>query len=193
MIHALALTNPQAATIIAIVIAAIVLVWAAWTFNRLVRHRNLVDEGFSGIDVQLKRRHNLVPALVETVKGYAAHEKGVLEKVTALRGESAASLRQTCDSENALTDALKGLFALAEAYPDLKADRRFGDLQRQLADIEDQLQMARRYYNGAVRDYNIRIESFPGNLIAGAFGFARREFFEIDIATERLAPKVEID
>jgi len=168
--------------------------WIVVAFNRLVRARNLLREGWSGVDVQLKRRHSLVPNLLECVKGYSRHEQAVLERVAALRSQAAAdeTLARRRTDENALTDQLRGLFALAEAYPDLKASRSFLDLQTQLADIEDQIQMARRYYNGAARNYNILVESFPGNLVARAFGFARAEFFEIETATHRDAPKVEV-
>lgn len=168
-------------------------VWVVVAFNRLVRHRNLLAEGLSGVDVQLKRRHNLIPNLVQTVKGYAAHEKVVLEDVTRLRdfrgGERTA---EKVDRENALTDGLKRLFAVAEAYPDLKANRSFLDLQTQLADIEDQLQMARRYYNGCVRNFNILVESFPSNWVARACGFRREDFFQIVTTSERQAPRVEM-
>ncbi|GAG01072.1 unnamed protein product, partial [marine sediment metagenome] len=145
------------------------------------------------IDVQLKRRHNLIPSLVETVKGYAGHEKGVLEDVTRLRdfrGDDRTA--EKADRENALTDGLKRLFAVAEAYPDLKANRSFLDLQSQLSDIEDQLQMARRYYNGTVRNFNILVESFPSNWVARLWGFRREDFFQIVTTSEREAPKVEM-
>jgi len=179
---------------VAIVIAAGLALWVALAFNRLVRQRNLLAEGWSGIDVQLKRRHNLIPALVETVTGYARHERTALAEITALRTRrrDGQALKDTQDTENALTDQLKGLFALAESYPDLKASRNFVNLSEQLGEIEDQIQMARRYYNGAVRNYNVRVESFPSNLVAGLFGFRRQEFFEIATATERAAPKVEM-
>ena len=168
--------------------------WTILAFNRLVRGRNLVREGWSGIDVQLKRRHSLVPNLVETVKAYSRHEKGVLERITALRAgnDTDPDIKQTATRENELTDQLKMLFALAEAYPDLKADRNYRQLMDHLADVEDQLQYARRYYNGAVRDHNIRVESFPSNMVAGAMSFPRAEFFQIETATERSAPKVEM-
>ena len=170
------------------------LAWLVWSFNRLVRARNLMREGWSGIDVQLKRRHNLIPGLVECVRGYSAHEKGVLEEVTRLRGraEDESDRRTAAHTENALTDQLKQLFALAESYPDLKADRSYRQLMDQLSEIEDQIQYSRRYYNGAVRDYNIRVESFPGNIVAGLFGFKPAPFFEIEIATERQVPKVDL-
>ena len=176
------------------VAALLAVVWFVWTYNRIVRGRNLVAEGWSGIDVQLKRRHNLIPALVETVKGYAKLEKSILENVASLRAEGldATDLKTREQGENAVTDGLKRLFAVAEAYPDLKASRSFLDLQEHLADIEDQIQMARRYYNGAVREYNIRIESFPSNIVAGLTRSDRAEFFQVESALEREAPKVEV-
>ena len=183
------------ALVAVVAVAAVgLLVWLVVSFNRLVRERNLVAEGWSGIDVQLKRRHNLIPALVEVVKGYSRHERKLLTDIAELRSRSlsAERLKDREESENALTDQLKGLFALAEAYPQLKADRQFLRLAEQLSAIEDQLQMARRYYNGAVRNYNIRVESFPSNLVAGLFGFKRAEFFQVETATERAAPKVEV-
>jgi LemA protein len=178
----------------AIVLAAALALWTGLAFNRLVRERNLMREGWSGIDVQLKRRRNLVPNLVETVKAYGRHERELLTGVAEIRadGAGAEGVKEMEGRENVLTDQLKHLFALAEAYPDLKADRNYLTLQKQLADIEDQIQMARRYYNGAVRNYNIRVESFPSNLVARLFGFRLAEFFEIETATERAAPKVEM-
>ena len=173
---------------------AVFLAWFAWSFNRLVRDRNLVTEGWSGIDVQLKRRHDLVPSLVETVRGYAEFEKGLLEDVTRLRAGASGreATRELRNDENALTDRLRTLFAVAEAYPDLKANRSFLTLQQQLTEIEDALQYARRYYNGTVRNFNIRVESFPSNLVARLFGFSQAEFFEIQTATERQTPSVDV-
>ncbi len=191
----------ESVAFVGVVAALAVGAWVARAFNRLVRDRNLVAEGWSGIDVQLKRRHDLVPTLVEAVRGYSRHERGILEEVTRLRAgaeaeaegaEGAASPAAAADRENRLTDRLKQLFALAEAYPDLKADRNFRRLMTQLTEIEDQLQYARRYYNGAVRNLNIRVESFPGNLVAAALGFRTAEFFQIATATERQAPSVEL-
>jgi len=175
--------------------ALLVAAYLVFIFNRLVRDRNLVREGWSGIDVQLKRRHNLIPNLVEVVAGYSAHERKVLEEVTRVRAESegAAGVKELQTSENALSQALRGLFALAERYPELKADRTYLALQDELVKVEDHLQMARRYYNGTVRNYNIRVESFPNNLLAGIFGFRVADFFELETATEREAPKVEIE
>jgi LemA protein len=168
--------------------------WVALKFNGFVRDRNLVREAWSGIDVQLKRRHSVVPNLVRTVQGYAAHEKKLFEEVTARR---ASALRATgpadrAEPENALSTDLRSLMAVAEAYPDLKADAGFLDLQQSLSRVEDQIQLARRYYNGSVRNYNTGIQSFPGNLVAGLFGFKPAEFFEIQCATERTPPDVDL-
>jgi LemA protein len=170
--------------IIAAVIA-LALLWAA-VFNRLVVLRARVSEAWAGIDVQLKRRHDLVPNLVEVVKGYAAHERQTLEGATALRTGSRVEM------ENTLTGALTGLLALVERYPALKADAQFLDLQRELTEIEEQVQYARRYYNGTVRDYNVLATSFPSALVAGPFGFRPEEYFEIKLATERDAPEVTL-
>jgi LemA protein len=162
------------------------------SYNRLVRLRNMVREGWSGIDVQLKRRANLIPNLVETVKGYMGHERDLLEKVTDLRSRSmhAGSLGEKQLAENALTGGLARLFAVAEAYPELKASQNFQDLQQQVSEIEDQIQLARRYYNGTVRNLNIAIESFPGNLVAGWFAFQTAEFFEAEDPADRAVPTV---
>jgi len=162
-------------------------------YNSLVRGRYQVREGFSGIDVQLKRRHDLIPNLIETVQGYADFEKGVLADVTRLRTAAMSddSLQDRERDENALSAALKTLFAVAENYPDLKANASFLDLQNDLSEIESNIQSARRYYNATVRDYNIRVESFPSNIVAGMFGFQREPFFELDTAEERKVPKVE--
>ena len=170
----------------------LVLILAVSIYNRLVRQRNRVLEGWSGIDVQLKRRHDLIPNLVATVKGYARHEEGVLTKVTELRN-SAVNAKGTGEKialETALTQQLRQLFALAEAYPDLKANQNFLDLQNRLSEIEEQLQLARRYYNGTARDMNILVQSFPSNLIAGSFGFKEAEFFEIELDEQRETPEV---
>jgi LemA protein len=175
--------------ILAVVVAAAI--YAIVVYNRLVRLRNMVSEGFSGVDVQLRRRTDLVPNLVETVKAYAAHERTVLEEVAATRASSIAAndVPGQAAAARALQAALGRLFALAEAYPQLKADKNFLELQNQLAEIEDQLQMARRYYNGTVRDLNIEIQSFPSSLIAGAMHFTPAPFFELDDAA-RSAPTI---
>jgi LemA protein len=161
-------------------------------YNRLVRGKNLVAEGWSGIDVQLKRRTDLIPNLVETVKGYAGHERQVLEQVTNLRAQSlkAGPVGERSQVEGRLSAALGQLLAVAENYPDLKANQNFLELQRSLADIEEQIQLARRYYNGAARDFNILIESFPSNLLAQKFRFNTVEFFELEDEAHRQTPKV---
>ena len=183
------------------IVAAVILccafaAWVVFAFNRLVREKNLMREAWSGIDVQLRRRHNLIPNLVEIVKGYGSHERNLLSDITRLRARSIEinpeSIKALETSENALSQLLKSLLVLVEAYPNLKADTNFMALQRQLVEVEDQLQYARRYYNGTVRNYNIRVESFPGNLVAGVFGFGLAEFFQIETATERAAPEVEL-
>lgn len=178
---------------IAAVLLAGLALYAVVVFNRLVRHRNLVREGWSGIDVQLRRRGDLVPNLVAAVKAYAAHERGLLEDVIAKRASSiaAAGVPSQERAERELEGALGRLIALAEAYPQLKADGNFRTLQEQLAEIEDQLQMARRYYNGAVRDLNIRIQSVPDVLVARPFGFREEPFFELDDAAEAAVPRVD--
>jgi LemA protein len=150
-------------------------------YNGLVQLKVRAESAWSDIDVQLKRRHDLVPNLVETVKGYASHEKGTFEAVVEARSRamSAQSPAARAEAENMLTGALKSLFALAEAYPQLRAAENFGQLQQQLSSIEDAIQNARRYYNAVVRDLNTKIQQFPSNVIARAFGFREREFFEI--------------
>lgn len=162
-------------------------------FNRLVRASNLVNEAWSGIDVQLKRRHDLVPNLVQTVQEYASHEDKIFEKVARARSESmnVYAPRAKGEAENALSAQIKSLFAVAEAYPQVKAVTNFLDLQKNLTEIEDQIQYARRYYNGTVRDYNILRETFPNSILSRMFGFERDEFFEIEYATERTAPDVD--
>lgn len=160
-------------------------------YNRLVRCRNLVREGFSGIDVQLKRRHELVPNLVACVAGYAGFERSLLEDLTRAR-TATDNLAQINDEESRLTGSLRSLFALAEAYPDLKAGASFRQLSEQLVGVEDALQYARRYYNGAVRDLNVAVESFPSNLVAGWFGFTPAAYFEVESVAERAAPRVSL-
>jgi len=156
--------------------------WAVGAYNHFVRMVQRAKEAWADIDVQLKRRYDLIPNLVETVKGYAAHEKGVFENVTAARSAamSAGSLAQKGVAENQLTGALKSLFAVAEAYPDLKANQNFLYLQHQLADTEDKIQAARRFYNGNVRDLNTSLQSFPGNVVASMFHFSQMEFFQLE-------------
>ncbi len=174
-------------------VAAIVIFWALLTFNGLVRRRNLVAEAWSGIEAQLKRRADLIPNLIETVKGYAAHERGTMDELTKLRSQSQAAdgnLAQRAQTEQAITAAIGKIMAVAEAYPDLKASANFQQLQSELADIEDQIQLARRYYNASVRDFNVMIQQAPSNLIAGWFAFKPAEFFQIEDAADRAVPKV---
>ncbi|WP_073052842.1 LemA family protein [Kaistia soli] len=178
-----------------IVIAIIVALgaYAVALYNKLVRQRNLVREGWSGIDVQLKRRADLVPNLVETVKGYAAHEKGIFEDVADKRAASmkAGTVESQAAADAALSGALGRLIAIAEAYPELKADANFRQLQTELAGIEDQMQMARRYYNATARDLNTSVQSFPAVLIANTLGFKEEPFYEIeDRAAASIPPKV---
>ncbi len=177
--------------IVAAVVLA-VLLYAIFVFNRLVRLRNLVREGWSGIDVQLRRRTDLVPNLVATVKAYAAHERGVFEEVTQRRASSiaASSVDGQATAERALSGSLNRLMAVAEAYPQLKADKNFLDLQTQLAEIEDQLQLSRRYYNGAARNLNIGIQSFPEILVARTLGFREEPYFELDSRAEAEVPQI---
>jgi LemA protein len=167
------------------------LIAGAWVYNRLVRARNQVAEAWAGIDVQLQKRHELVPNLVATVRGYAAHEAGVFEEVTLIRNRRGADLPALAGAETALSKSLGRLFALAEDYPDLKASEGFRQLHANLVEIEDHLQFTRRYYNGAVRINNNLVESFPSNLVAGLFGFRQAEFFEIELASQRNAPDVD--
>ena len=164
-------------------------------YNGLVRLNVQSENAWSDIDVQLKRRHDLIPNVVETVKGYAAHEKGTLEAVVNARARAvsvqAAGPAERGAAEGALTTALRGLFALAESYPQLRATENFAQLQSTLAQIEDAVQNARRYYNAVVRDLNTRVQQFPSNLVAGMFGFKNREFFEIPDAAQRETPQVK--
>jgi LemA protein len=177
--------------VVAVLVGGLFL-WAVSIYNRLVRNRNLVEEGWSGIETQLKRRSNLIPNLVEAVKGYMGQEKGVLEKVTEMRSRTgqAATPAERGKAEGLLGQALANVFAVAEAYPDLKSNQNFMDLHRQLAEIEDEIQMSRRYYNGTVRNLNILIEAFPSNIVANMFGFVQAEFFEIENEGDRAVPEV---
>ena len=179
--------------IVILAIAVLILMWAVSVYNRLVKLRQRVAEAWSGIEGQLKRRFNLIPNLVSTVEGYADHEKGTLEEVTAMRArvQGAEGVAERGAAESKLSGALMNLFAVAENYPDLKASTNFLELQTELSDLEDQIHMARRYYNGSVRDLNTLIETFPSNLIAGQFKFKQAEYFEIGDAAERAVPKVD--
>jgi LemA protein len=181
-----------------IVLAALVLgppIWLIGAYNGLVRLRNFCDEAWAGIDTELKRRYDLIPNLVETVKGYARHEREVLERVIELRNRASSShgspASQAAD-ENQFVGALKSMLAVVENYPDLKASQNYLALQRELVNTEDRIQAARRFYNANVRDLNTRIEVIPSNIIAGMFGFQKKEFFEIENAIERAAPQVRL-
>jgi len=173
----------------------LVVLWIVLTFNRIVGQANRVDESFSGVDVQLKRRHDLVPNLVKTVKAYAKHERETLEEVVEARGaaEQAEAVGDRAQTENGLSRSLDKLIALVERYPDLKADGNFRSLQNDLVSIEDDLQYARRYYNGTVRDFNTRIQQFPAVLLARLLGVAPRDFFEIEDPSERGVQRVSLD
>ena len=166
--------------------------WGVAIYNRLVKLTNMVEEGWSGIDVQLKRRANLIPNLVAAVKGYLGHEDDLLTRVTELRRQSLQTGDRTRKGgvEGALSGALGNIMAVAENYPELKADRTFLSLQKQLAEIEDELQLARRYYNGTVRNLNTLIESFPSNIVATRFRFNQAEFFELDDPADKAVPQV---
>lgn len=180
--------------ILYIILAVVVLVilWAIGTFNIFIRLKNRTNEAWADIDVQLKRRYDLIPNVMETVKGYAKHERELFEKVTEARTKAMAAqgIQEKGQAENMLSNTLKTLFAVAENYPDLKANANFLDLQRELADTENKIQASRRFYNGNVRDWNIRVEHFPSRIIAGMFSFKKRDFFEIEEPAEREAPEV---
>lgn len=183
-------------TMFLFVVLAIILILVGWfiaVYNKLIKLRNMKEEGWSGIDVQLKRRSNLIPNLLESVKGYIGHERTVLEEVTRFRSLSmnATNVDAKIASESALTRSLGKLFAVAENYPDLKASQNFIDLQEQLSSLEDEIQMARRYYNGTVRNLNVGIETFPNSIVAGIFNFDKAAFFEIEDVADRAVPKVE--
>ena len=170
--------------LVLIVLAAIILIGM---YNSLVQLRVRADSAWSDIDVQLKRRHDLIPNLVETVKGYAAHEKGTFENIAKFRSQAmqATTPADKAQAENQLTGALKSLFAVAENYPELKASEQFTGLQTSLNSIEDNIQNARRYYNAVIRDYNTRVQSFPANIVAGMFGFQTKQFFEVESPEDR--------
>ena len=167
-------------------LAAACLLWGIVLFNRLVARRNHAKEAWSGIDVQLKRRHDLLPKLVETVKAYAGYEREVLRETVDARATAPSPARAA--AENALTGRLRKLLAVVEAYPELKVNNSYLDLQAQITDAEEQIQFARRYFNGTVRELNILVDSFPSNLVARLFGFAPMAYFEIELATQRQSP-----
>lgn len=179
------------------IVAAVVVAVAAWViaiYNGLVKRRQMSEEGWSGIDVQLKRRADLIPNLVETVRGYATHERELLENVTELRNQARAAppddVAARSQIEGMLSGALGRLLAVVENYPDLKANQNFLELQQSLQAVEHDIQMARRYYNGAARDLNVMVESFPSNLVAGWFSFVKKAFFEVENEADRAVPKV---
>ncbi len=175
-------------------VLAIIVIWVIFAYNRFVAMVQHAKEAWADIDVQLKRRYDLIPNLVETVKGYMTHERQTLESVTAARAAAieAGGVEAKGKAENMLTDALKSLFAVAEAYPDLKANTNFLELQRELSDTENKIQAARRFYNTVVRDLNTAIESFPSNIIAGLFNFEPREFFELAAGEEAARQPVAV-
>ncbi|MCC6948148.1 MAG: LemA family protein [Bradyrhizobiaceae bacterium] len=180
--------------ILAVIIA--VALYAILLFNRLVSTRQMANEAWSGIDVQLKRRSDLVPNLVETVKGYASHERQLFEEVTRLRNAARAlatdDVEGRAQTEGALSGLIGRLIAVAEAYPDLKASANFLELQQELSRLENEIQMARRYYNGAVRNLNTMVESVPSNILARLFGFGQRPYFELADTDERAVPRVQV-
>ncbi|HWV20846.1 MAG TPA: LemA family protein [Devosia sp.] len=180
-----------------VILALVVAVagYAVTIYNGLVKNRQMVEEGWSGIDVQLKRRTDLIPNLMETVKGYMTHERETLEAVTNARAAATSAANGTPEqraaAEGQLTSALGRLLATAEAYPDLKANTNFLEFQTALQTVEDEIQMSRRYYNGAVRNLNVQVESFPSNLIANAFKFIKAQYFELENAADRQVPNVK--
>lgn len=176
-------------------IIVVVAMFAIGVYNGLITLKNKVDEAWADIETQLKRRYDLIPNIVETVKGYAGHEKDTFEKVIKARSAAmgAGTLEDKAQAENMLSGTLKSLFALAENYPDLKANQNFLDLQQTLRDVEDHLQLSRRYYNATVRDFNTKIEVFPNNLLVGMLGFKKRDFFQTDSEEERKNVKVSFD
>jgi LemA protein len=183
-------------SIVLIVIVVILVLFLVTTYNRLVTLRQRVKEAWSDIDIQLKRRHDLIPNLIETVKGYAAHERGTFEAVTNARAQAVAagasgSPQQMAQAENVLTGALRSLFAVAENYPQLQAVQEFKDLSENLTATEDKIAFARRFYNGNVRDYNTALQTFPTNILAGTFGFKPEQYFELADQTDREVPQVK--
>lgn len=180
--------------IVILVVVVLIILWVISAYNALVRMRNELENAWAQIDVQLKRRYDLIPNLVETVKGYAKHESGTLERVIQARNMAMSAqgqgVAERAEAENMLTGALKSIFALSESYPDLKANTNFLALQEELTSTENKIAFARQFYNDRVMVYNTQIESFPSNLVANNFGFRRRDLFELKIEEERVAPKV---
>ncbi len=176
---------------IILIIVIFIGLWFIGAYNSFIKRRNRVQESWSDIEVQLKRRYNLIPNLVETVKGYASHEKGIFENVTQARARAlqAESIQEKANAERELTGALKSLFAVAENYPNLRASENFQKLQDELTDTEDKIQAARRFYNGNVRDYNTSLEVFPNNIVASLFNFKKAEFFELEEEEKEQANK----
>ncbi|MFH1226179.1 MAG: LemA family protein [bacterium] len=174
-------------------VLAVIILWLIAVYNGLIRNRNRADEAWADIDIQLKRRYDLIPNLVEAVKAYMQHEAGTLEKVTQARtlAMNAQGLKEKAEAENMLADTLKSLFAVAEGYPDLKATQNFLQLQDELSDTENKVQAARRFYNGNVRDFNTKLQTFPTNLIGSTLGFKAKEFFELAEKAEREAPQIK--
>ena len=183
-------------TIILIIIGVLLVggvLWVIGAYNGFIRMRNAVEEAFSTMDVYMKKRYDLIPNLVETVKGYAAHEAGTFEKVVQARNmaQNATTVEDRIKGESMLTGTLKSLFAIAEAYPDLKANTNFMDLQAQLQKVEEDIANSRKFYNAVVREFNTKVESFPSNIIAGIFGFVRKPMFEVSEEAERQNVKVQ--
>jgi LemA protein len=182
-------------TIIVLAVIVVIVLWAISIYNGLISMRQRVNQAFADIDVQLRQRHDLVPNLVETVKGYAAHERGTLEEVTKARNAAVAAQgpAQQAQAENMLSGALRQLFALSEAYPDLKANANFQQLQAELSDLENKIAASRRFFNNSVQEYNTGIQRFPAALFAGMFGFAQRDFFDLgpERQAELQAPQVK--
>lgn len=182
--------------IVILIVLAVLVIIIIGMYNSLIRLKNRVDEAWSDIDVQLKRRYDLIPNLIETVKGYASHEKDTLEKVivarnTAMGAQKSGDAKTQVEAENMLSSTLKSIFALSENYPDLKANSNFVELQRELSDTENKIQASRRFYNGNVRDFNTKLEIFPTNIIGNMLGFKSRDYFEISDEKERENVKVK--
>lgn len=178
--------------IVSLAFVLILLIYGIYVYNKLVKLKILVQEAWSGIDVMLRKRHDLIPSIVDAVKGYATHERSTLENVTEARAQATAAngIKETENAENNLSLAVSGLMVVAEQYPELKANTNFLQLQEELANVEGDIEKSRRYYNGTVRNNNVLVESFPSNIIAGIFGFVKSAFFELRSTSEREVPKV---